>query len=204
MYRYIIAILACLMINTSCKRHYHDSPEEDYAKLFPFKGIDKPLVDDAIVLKQCNPKEELSLSIYDPESDKAQTGREYEVTINYSFRETASNGSLVMQPSSRLLVRFLDEDGNYFLAGTSSSNSDLNALMENGKEYSHSYKAYSGQLLYIATDGLAPRGTSIKVSATARSVDGIITIPTLGTHQYQNNEGIHLLPYPYCEYLILP
>lgn len=205
MYKRLIIVLSLVALASSCKHKYNDSPEEDYAKLFPFKGIDKPLVEDALVLKQCNPKELLPLSTYDPEGEKPSRGREYELTISYSYRETASDGSLVAHPSSRLLVRYLDDQGNYVLAGSSrAAADDLDVVMDNGKEYSVSYKARSGQLLYIATDGLAPRGASIKVSATARSVDGLITIPSLGTHQFQNNEGIHLLPYPYCEYLILP
>lgn len=203
-YRYLIIVLSLIAFASSCKHKYNDSPEEDYAKLFPFKGIDKPLVDDALVLKQCNPKEILPLSTYDPEDEKPTRGREYELTISYSYRETASDGSLVAYPSSRLVVRYLDKDGNYVLAGSSSATEGVDLVMENGEEYSVSYRACSGQLLYIATDGLAPRGTSIKVSATAKSVDGLITIPSLGTHQFQNNEGTHLLPYPYCEYLILP
>lgn len=204
MIRYFVLLIALLSLSTACERQYDDSPEEDYAKLFPFTGIDKPQVDDALVLKQCNPKEELALSIYDPESDKPESGREYEVTIQYSYRETQTDGSLTEYPSSRFVVRFLDEAGNYVLAGSSSNTSDLDALMTNGTEYSVTYKARSGQLLYIAADGVAPRGASIKVSASARSVDGLITIPALGTHQFQNNEGPNPLPYPYCEYLILP
>lgn len=204
MFRYLLPILVLLSLGYGCQDKYNDSPEEDYAKLFPFKGIEKPEVDDALILKQCNPREELALSIYDPEADRPATGREYEVTINYSYRETATDGRLVESPSSRLLVRYLDEDGQYVLVGSSTLNEELKEVMENGREYSVTYKARSGQLLYIATDGLAPRGASIKVSATARSLDGLITIPPLGTHQFQNNEGIHLLPYPYCEYMLLP
>ena len=32
----------------------------------------------------------------------------------------------------------------------------------------------------------------------------LIEIPSLQTEQYQNEEGINPLRYPYCEYLILP
>lgn len=204
-YRIRLALLLTILVLTgACKQKYADSPPEDYERLFPFKGIDKPRVDDVIVPKPCNPKEELALSIYDPEAELPSKGRLYNVQITYSFRETESDGSLTGSPVSRLVVRYLDELGDYRIAASSSSTSPLDVLMDNGQEYTVSYQARSGQLLYIAVDGLAPRGASVKVSATARSVDGLITVPALGTHQFQNNEGIHLLPYPYCAYLTLP
>lgn len=203
-YIIILGILMCSLATTSCERTYHDSPDEDYSKLFPFGGISKPEVDDAIVLKQCDPKAELALSIYDPEADKPAKGREYNVTIQYSFRETTSDGALDSDVSSRFVVRYLDANGKYFLAGSHPGEDGLNEVMENGQEYTVTYRARSGSLLYIAADGVAPRGSSIKVSASATSVDGLIVVPTLGTHQFQNNEGPNPIQYPYCEYIILP
>ncbi len=204
--RYITALGLVLLTlaMASCERTYHDSPDEDYSKLFPFGGIAKPEVDDAIILKQCDPKAELALGIYDPEGDRPAKGREYDVTIKYSFRETAGSGELVSDVSARFLVRYLDAQGKYVLAGSRAGEEGVDEVMENGKEYTVTYRARSGGLLYISADGVAPRGSSIKVSASATSVDGLIVVPALGTHQFQNNEGPNPIQYPYCEYIILP
>ncbi len=76
--------------------------------------------------------------------------------------------------------------------------------MFNGEKLEISFNVHSGFPLYLSVSGEGPRSSNIRASITAVSTDGLIEIPSLQTEQYQNEEGINPLRYPYCEYLILP
>ena len=80
----------------------------------------------------------------------------------------------------------------------------LSNVMFNGEKLEISFNVHSGFPLYLSVSGEGPRSSNIRASITAVSTDGLIEIPSLQTEQYQNEEGINPLRYPYCEYLILP
>ena len=80
----------------------------------------------------------------------------------------------------------------------------LSNVMFNGEKLEISFNVHSGFPLYLSVSGEGPRSSNIRASITAVSTDGLVEIPSLQTEQYQNEEGINPLRYPYCEYLILP
>lgn len=183
-----------------CSKHPADSPDEDYDKLFPFTGIEKPVSDGSLSTSVCNPERELADYAYSPENIEGES-REYIVTVRYGFRETDYRGELSRDVSSRYIIRYIDANGKYISVGSGSS---APIVMANGKEYSETMRVRSGYPLYLSLIGSAPRGSSVRASISAHSTDGFITAPTINIEQYQNDEGIHTLKHPFCEYIILP
>lgn len=201
--RFFLLISLPLLL-VACQRDEADAPPEDYQTLFPFKGIEKPETNDEIIVRRYTPLTDLPKRIYDPLATHSTVGAKlYDVTLRYGFKEVDGRGEIVAKPEARLKIRYLNEEGMYEMAA-SYDDSDIDKVLENGKTYTFTYRSHSGMPVYLSTNGIAPRGTMVFISATAQSVDGLVTIPAFGTEQYQNDEGHHNLQHPYCEYIILP
>lgn len=206
LYKLGLALASILSILSACNRAPMDVPDEDYARLFPFGGIDRPTGGDELVVQLCNPQTELDQYRYDGERKKGESSREYDVTVSVRFREVDMRGQLIPDQyvGSRYRVRYISEDGDYVVLGSDADDETLTEMLTNDKEYTKTFRVHSGYPLYLNAMGASPRGSFIRASISAVSVDRLITVPTISTEQYQNAEDIVQMRYPFCEYVILP
>ena len=197
----------------SCNKHPEDPVQEDYRKLFPFEGIEKPEnIKGDLVVKPCDP--ELALQDYKyPGEPEVAGAEEYEVILTCSFTEENNAGFLVEDPTSRYTVSYINEKKELIVitcegseVGEDEDEEDDEAApkMENGSLVEIRYRVRSGFPMYLSVNGVGPRNSNVKASIKAVSVDGAIEIPELRTEQYQNEEGPNKLRTPYCEFIILP
>ena len=86
--KYINSIIALLLL-IACNSKEEDPTPEDYQKLFPFKGIEKPTINyEDLVHKQCD----IEHFVY-PSIDAPQEAREYTVTLTYQCQRGEGNVS---------------------------------------------------------------------------------------------------------------
>ena len=84
--KYINSIIALLLL-IACNSKEEDPTPEDYQKLFPFKGIEKPTINyEDLVHKQCD----IEHFVY-PSIDAPQEAREYTVTLTYQCQRGEGN-----------------------------------------------------------------------------------------------------------------
>ena len=192
-----------------CKHAPVDYPTEDYDKLFPFRGVERPdgRYEDMTILSG-NPETTPSTFVY-PGVTLPGTPRTYRVTLTYSFSEPADlhQGGLRKQSEvrSRCVVRYVGGDKLLHELGTEKTLQGANLIPNDGKEHTQTLTLSSGQPLFLLVNGTAARGSTIHVSLQAVSTDGIFATPVLETRQTQNyDEGEARLPAPFCKYIILP
>lgn len=207
--------LLTLLLNgvASCNEPFSDAPAEDYEKLFPFRGIDRPEADPGqIVERQGNPDLNRTTFVYQGD-DNTVGDTEYLVTLRYTLIDANP-----VDEGSRYVIRFVD-DNRRLVSITSNENTafmdseEYGALngapghgfsMRRNEEYTHTFKARSGFQLLLCVNGFGPRNTGVRASITATSLDGMVVPIRLSTEQYQNKEGHVALPNPFCKYIILP
>lgn len=200
--------IICLLMMCSCNTVKEDSIiNEDYEKLFPPKEIEKPGNKRGELLVQlCDPDQALDNYKY-PGGEIPNDTEQYKITLICSFQEKSWNGDLVNDITSQYKVKYINEKKELITINCGKKNResiDPPNVMYNGKKLEISFNVYSGFPLYLSVSGAGPRSSNIKASIRAVSTDGMIEIPGLETEQYQNEEGINPLKYPYCEYMILP
>lgn len=200
-YRLLFTLVAPLVaLAFSCSKPEIDTPEEDYETLFPFGGIDKPLISyEEQNLLHCDPHLTKELFRY-PGVEIAENVREYEVTLTCSFNEEGGGGS----PTSTFVVKYVGADKALHLVVSHRNTPDADVVMTLGKEYRTTFKVSSGFPMYLSVNGGGDRGSSIRAKMTAQCTDGFTVVKTLEATQYQNAEGINPIPEPYCNYIILP
>lgn len=197
--KYYLYIFLSLAIFSSCARVAEDEIDENYQKLFPFTGIDKPETSyEDMNVTPCDP--EIALSAYQyPGVIITDEVREYEVTLRCKYQQDTDNSG-----APNIMVRYIAPDKTLRVISSNKRDKDANEYMEKDNEKIITFKVYSGYPLYLSIHGTAPRGTSVTANISAHSLDGFVVVPTLKTTQNQNQEGTHPLPAPYCEYIILP
>ncbi len=207
---YIISLGLLLLLSafTACNRDFEDTPDEDYAKLFPWKGIEKPEKEAGEPKASiCDPMKELQDYIY-PMEEAPKVERTYKVKISCSFIEKDRRGVVIPKGgaiTSRLIIRYIDpQTGQYKRIGTKSTQENLVHILSNDEAYILEFEAKSGYPLFISLNGQAPEGTSAKVSIEAKSNDGLYIIEPIENEQVQNIRGMNPLAYPFCEYVVLP
>ena len=194
------------LLTMSCSRSSEEYVEEDYEKLFPFPGIEKPKVsyEDQIV-QLGDPDAPVSDYVY-PGVEITENVREYKVTLTCSFNEVDILGQLVGKDdiSSRYTVRYITPDKQ--LRGISSNihEETANVFLTNSKEQTITFTAKSGYPMYLCVNGVGPRGSSIKATISAISEDGFTIVKPLSVNEHQNEEGIDKIKAPFCGYIILP
>ena len=194
--KYIYFILCIFFALVSCNKTTIDPKEEDYKKLFPFKGIDKPESNyEDMNTQVCNPSE--ALNNYQYKGVEITDKRKYTVTIKCLYEEKTDY-------KSTYYVRFIDENKQLVSIGSREIKDSYIYYMENGKEFTKTFEVTSGYPMYLLVNGGGERESRIKASISAISTDGLVNVPILSTEQYQNEEGPNPLPNPYCEYIILP
>lgn len=213
--------MCVLLLAYSCNTIQEDNIiNEDYDKLFPPKGIEKPENKRGeLTVQLCDPG--LALESYKYPGTEVPGDRDkYKVTLVCQFNETNRRGILIedSEVTARYEVRYINEKKELvtITCGRKASEpsdedededageeDDINE-MSNGEELEITFDVYSGFPLYLSVSGTGPRDSNVKARIKAVSSDGLIELPELRTEQYQNEEGPNALRHPYCEYFILP
>lgn len=215
-YLYLLFSLALLL---SCNKKFQDTPVEDYDKLFPFTGIEKPKpqVGEAII-RQGDPRLTAKTFVYQgivPQFFET----EYKVKIHYLMHEDYDPNDDAIK--SRYSVRFVDENKQLISVGSNPDyryrtedelpeDGDYESLpereyeMANDEGYTFEFTAKSGFQMLLCVNGTGPTKSWISATITATATDGSVEPIILSTKQVQVNEGIALIPHPYCKYVVLP
>lgn len=198
--------MSLTLLTMSCSRSSEEYVEEDYEKLFPFPGIEKPKVsyEDQIV-QLGDPDAPVSDYVY-PGVEITENVREYKVTLTCSFNEVDILGQLVGKDdiSSRYTVRYITPDKQLRVISSNIHEETANVFLTNSKEQTITFTAKSGYPMYLCVNGVGPRGSSIKATISAISEDGFTIVKPLSVNEHQNEEGIDKIKAPFCGYIILP
>ena len=96
------AVLFVALLAVGCSRSSEDYIDEDYEKLFPFPGIEKPKISyEDQVVQLGDPDAPVSDYVY-PGVEITENVRTYKVTLTCSFKEVNIEGSLVPAKSSAI------------------------------------------------------------------------------------------------------
>ena len=194
------------LLTISCSRSSEEYVEEDYEKLFPFPGIEKPKLsyeDQNVQLG--DPDAPVSDYVY-PGVEITENVREYKVTLTCSFNEVDILGQLVGKDdiSSRYTIRYITPDKQLRVISSNIHEETANVFLTNSKEQTITFTAKSGYPMYLCVNGVGPRGSSIKATISAISEDGFTIVKPLSVNEHQNEEGIDKIKAPFCGYIILP
>ena len=199
-------LMGLTLLTMSCSRSSEEYVEEDYEKLFPFPGIEKPKVsyeDQNVQLG--DPDAPVSDYVY-PGVEITENVREYKVTLTCSFNEVDILGQLVGKDdiSSRYTVRYITPDKQLRVISSNIHEETANVFLTNSQEQTITFTAKSGYPMYLCVNGVGPRGSSIKATISAISEDGFTIVKPLSVNEHQNEEGIDKIKAPFCGYIILP
>lgn len=202
--KYAVFFLALLAV--SCSRSSEDYAEEDYNKLFPFGGIEKPKVSyEDQVIQLGDPYASVSDFVY-PGVEITQNVRTYKVTLTCSFKEQsfAGESGTTDKIDSRYVIRYIDADKRLRTIGTDRRAQGTDFLLTKNKEHIVTFKARSGFPMFLWVNGVGPQNSSVHATISAVSEDGFTIVKPLAVHEYQNQEGIDKIKAPFCAYIILP
>ena len=202
--KYAVFFLALLAV--SCSRSSEDYAEEDYNKLFPFGGIEKPKVSyEDQVIQLGDPYASVSDFVY-PGVEITQNVRTYKVTLTCSFKEQsfAGESGTTDKIDSRYVIRYIDADKKLRTIGTDRRAQGTDFLLTKNKEHIVTFKARSGFPMFLWVNGVGPQNSSAHATISAVSEDGFTIVKPLAVHEYQNQEGIDKIKAPFCAYIILP
>ena len=202
---YPLLLLSALFLG-SCQKSEVDAPLEDYDRLFPFKGAEKPRISyEDQNIRLGDPDAPVSSFVY-PGVKITEDMRTYRVTLTCSFKETDFSGKLVAKGAvdSRYVVRYVGADQQLHTISTSERDKTAESHLTNGDEHSVTFEAKSGHPMYLLVNGVGPFGSSIKASISAVSEDGFTIVRPLEVQEHQNDEGIAKIKHPFCGYIILP
>lgn len=202
--KYAVFFLALLAV--SCSRSSEDYAEEDYNKLFPFGGIEKPKVSyEDQVVQLGDPYASVSDFVY-PGVEITQNVRTYKVTLTCSFKEQsfAGESGTTDKIDSRYVIRYIDADKKLRTIGTDQRAQGTDFLLTKNKEHIVTFKARSGFPMFLWVNGVGPQNSSVHAIISAVSEDGFTIVKPLAVHEYQNQEGIDKIKAPFYAYIILP
>ena len=202
--KYAVFFLALLAV--SCSRSSEDYAEEDYNKLFPFGGIEKPKVSyEDQVIQLGDPYASVSDFVY-PGVEITQNVRTYKVTLTCSFKEQsfAGESGTTDKIDSRYVIRYIDADKKLRTIGTDRRAQGTDFLLTKNKEHIVTFKARSGFPMFLWVNGVGPQNSSVHATISAVSEDGFTIVKPLAVHEYQNQEGIDKIKAPFYAYIILP
>lgn len=202
--KYAVFFLALLAV--SCSRSSEDYAEEDYNKLFPFGGIEKPKVSyEDQVVQLGDPYASVSDFVY-PGVEITQNVRTYKVTLTCSFKEQsfAGESGTTDKIDSRYVIRYIDADKKLRTIGTDRRAQGTDFLLTKNKEHIVTFKARSGFPMFLWVNGVGPQNSSVHATISAVSEDGFTIVKPLAVHEYQNQEGIDKIKAPFYAYIILP
>ena len=152
-------LIGVLLLTTGCTRSSEEYAEEDYEKLFPFKGIDKPKLSyEDQVIQLGNPDAPVTDYVY-PGVDITDNVRDYTVTLTCSYTEVNLLGQLVEDSdiSSRYTIRYISPDKQLHVIASNRRDETATTFLTNGMEYKIAFTAHSGYPMYICVNGVGPR-----------------------------------------------
>lgn len=197
LYKLVFFLSMLSLLALGCSTREELEIEENYKELFPFGGISKPETSfEDMAHLPCDPHQALSVYKY-PGVAISEDALEYIVTLR--CRYTLPDGT----SSASYVLRYINEEQE-LTEVRSDSKSPRGEYLRAGEEFVKTFRVRSGYPLYIGLTGVAPRGSSVSASISARSTEGFVVVPKLSTEQSQNREGPNPIPNPYCEYIILP
>ena len=202
----LLLTLLLILLSTGC-RSSTDMPREtveDLQRLFPFKGPEKPEVRYEEMPAIPGDPEVTPETFHYPGVEIPGEGREYEVTLTCSYRET-NFGRPVPNPSSVYYIRYIAADKSLStIASKQIEGVAVDHLLTNMKPFTLKFKARSGFPIFVAVTGSGPRASTVAAQISAVSTDGLLRSPVLSTELTQNHDGMDRLDAPYCKYIILP
>ena len=200
------AILFVALLAVGCSRNSEDYIDEDYEKLFPFPGIEKPKISyEDQVVQLGDPDAPVSDYVY-PGVEITENVRTYKVTLTCSFKEVNIEGSLVPAKDieSRYVIRYIDTEKQLRTITSNKNDETAHAFLNNAKDYTLTFTAKSGYPMYLCVNGVGPQNSSVKATISAVSEDGFTIVKPLSANEFQNEEGLDKIKAPFCAYIILP
>lgn len=188
--------LLCLLL-ASCGEGFAPLPTEDYDALFPPKDIARPKPSETPVVRLGN-------AFLKPADFKYMGLEGITPRRAYTVRLTAAFTQPLGGSPSQFVVRYVNDQNQLI---TLSSQADANpntTLLTAGREYLTEFTLHSGQVVYLTVNGVGDRHSSIRAQLQVSDATGLTVLPTLSTHQHQNEEGPNRIPTPFCQYYILP
>ena len=173
--KYINSIIALLLL-IACNSKEEDPSVEDYQKLFPFKGIEKPMINyEDLVHKQCD----IEHYVY-PTAEAPQEARQYQC------KKGEGN----------------TRDPRYYVCYVN-ANKERVVLSATTTKQTLIFTLASGYPLYLGVYGGGERESRVSAQLTAVDSQGVVNVPTLQYIAAQNTDGTDNIT-PYCEYIVLP
>lgn len=208
-YIYMSLYAIAMFFVVGCSPTVADDVEEDYDKLFPFPGIEKPKIsydDQALQLASIDMNE--NTYVY-PGVEINGEKRTYTVTLHCAFFEKDINDELEGDDyiSSKYVIKYIDADKKLKTIVSKldgSYDEDKVKTLKNGQELSVTFQAESGFPMFLLVRGGGPRFSSVKATISAVSTDGFTIVRPIQVEEYQNEEGENLIKNPFCGYIILP
>lgn len=229
LYTYALALLLSASLLSACGTGEHDTPDEDYEKLFPFPGFEHPKASKyGLKIDLCDPF--MSLEDFKSPSQQKKDGEHtYEVTFSVMFIERYPNGEPkgFSESESNFKVSYIaendqlvtyysrysekppfprdPEDGDWDKYFEDQEKYDFKHRdLENNHQVTKTFKVKSGYPLMLCVSGDCPSTAVIKASITATEVDGLLTIPVLETEQTCDDSAQGPIAHPYCQTIVLP
>ena len=200
------AVLFLAMLAMGCSPSSEDYAEEDYEKLFPFGGIEKPKVSyEDQVVQLGDPYASVSDFVY-PGVEITENVRTYKVTLTCSFKERGFTDKDKGEDKveSRYFIRYVGRDKKLHTIATDKRAEGTDFLLTKNKEHTVTFSTKSGFPMYLWVNGVGPQNSSVHATISAVSEDGFTVVNPLTVHEYQNQEGIDKIKAPFCAYVILP
>lgn len=193
--------ISLLFLLCGCNKGFEDTPQEDYERLFPFRGIDRPKPGEEPVVRLGNPFL-VERDFQYPGKEGIVPSRDYTITVKAAYYET--NVTSVKPAPSAYYIRFVNGDKKLVTWASAAFKDRKDVELQEGMEHHETFRLKSGNVVYLIVNGHGERGTSVKGSITVKDENGLLVLPTLSTFQHQNQEGPNLIPIPFCQYYILP
>lgn len=220
------AVVLCLTV--SCKKRQNVLDDEQYyGQQFRKRGIEKldPVYEE-FTRRLCNPQQDPWT--FQPLGVSLSPQREYTVTFKCEYSigsdesssdcygscakwkvvDYATNPCKPYYTPTHYYIRYICPKTGLLKSIQTCENGTSPATCISGSKKTRdttiTFTAKSGYPLYLCVGGGGDGGTSVKASIQAKSTDGLVTVPTIRTEQYQNQEGTNQLLHPFCEYIILP
>lgn len=196
-----IYVISFLLLLCGCNKGFEDTPQEDYDRLFPFTGIERPKPSEEPVIRLGNPFLAEADFQY-PGKEGIIPSRDYTVTVKAAYHEASVTGTT--HAPSAYYIRFVNADKQLVTWACAAYKGNKDVELQEGVDQQTTFTLKSGNAVYLIVNGHGDRGTSVRGSITVKDENGLVILPVLSTFQHQNQEGPNLIPVPFCQYYILP
>ncbi len=187
-------LLGLSILLLGCNSIPEDPQPEDYEKLFPFTGIEKPEISyEDMEHQSCD----INNYIY-PGVETQTTARKYTVTLTCKYK-TGRNKEAI----PHFAVKYVGMDKQLKVIGSNPQMSELTEVLTDGEEKTFTFELSSGYPMYLSVSGKGDTDSHIEATVNAVSTDGVVIVPELTYTFTQSRRGVYQI-IPYCEYIVLP